>query len=84
MSNNDQEIIFVLIKEQNQEYYSSKDELQSKVNGKLISNLMDEKEGLPCLTNWNSIVKLHKLKSITDKKCIVDVLVSRAATKDIS
>ena len=84
VSNNDHEIIFVLIKEQNQEYSSSQDELLSKVDGKLVSNLMDDKEGLPCFTNWNSIVKLHKLKSITDKKCIVDVLVSRAATKDSS
>ena len=58
--------------------------LQSKIEGDLVSNIMDEEKGLPSITDWELVSKVHKLKWISSKQEIIDVLISRAATKDVT
>jgi len=81
----DKEILIVITKEPGIEQDEVKNCLLNQIDGDLVPNLMDEIEGLPSLTNWDLVVKVHKLKSTSfNKKNIVDILISRAATKDLS
>ena len=81
----DTEILIVITKEPGTEQDEVKNVLINEIDGDLVPNLMDEIEGLPSLTNWELVSKVHKLKSTSlNKKNIVDILISRAATKDVS
>ena len=86
LSKDDKNILVVLIKEQTQatENQLHQKDLLNIINGDLVSQLMDTEQGLPSLTNWEFISKVYKLKSVTPNTTdIIDILVSRAATKDV-
>ena len=87
LAKDDQEILIVIVKEpgvQQGENRVNKDELLKKINGDRVANIMDHKEGLPSLTNWELISKVHKFKATSNKQNDVDLLISKAATKDVS
>ena len=82
----DKEILVVFIKDSTSksDYKLLKEEVLQQINGEQISDLMNEEHGLPSFTNWDLISKVHKLKSIPTRQNIIDLLVSRSATKDVS
>jgi len=87
LGQDDKEIIIVITNEAEveQDYKIAREELLNKIDGDPVPDMMNEIEGLPSLTNWDLVTKVHKLKSTSlNKTNIVDILISRAATKDLS
>ena len=82
----DKEILVVFVRDSlpKCEYDLMKEEIIKQINGEQVSDFLNEENGLPSFTNWESISKVHKLKTVSCKQNIIDLLVSRSATKDIS
>ena len=82
----DTEILVVFVRDSlpESDYVLLKEKVLSQIVGEQVADLFDKEHGLPSFTNWELISKVHKLKSITNKENIIDILVSRSATKDVS
>ena len=82
----DKEILLVFIRDSlpESDYELLKEEVVKQIDGEQVSDLMNENQGLPSFTNWDLISKVHKLKTVTSKHNVIDLLVSRSATKDVS